>query len=94
MEEKKEKNVIENGVYSVYGLDSGEISFDTEKINLRKFFILVYEKQINFRGAQELEYIWRVLDKIELHAGSGAKRIWKVKSISQKEIIFEVVKFG
>lgn len=62
MEEAKKdvKNVLENGTYSVYGPDSGEITFD----------------------------------RIELHAGTGAKRIWKIKSMDQKQIIFEVVKFG
>jgi hypothetical protein len=33
-------------------------------------------------------------DKLELHAGSGAKRIWKVKSMNEKEVVFEIVKFG
>lgn len=33
-------------------------------------------------------------DKITLAASSGAKRIWKVKSFSPKEIILEVIKFG
>jgi hypothetical protein len=59
-EVKEEKNVLENGVYSVYGPDNGEIKFD----------------------------------KIELHSGSGAKRIWKVKSFDEKNIVLEVEKFG
>jgi len=33
-------------------------------------------------------------DKMTLVATSGAKRIWKVKSMTNKEIIFEIVKFG
>lgn len=33
-------------------------------------------------------------DKIELHSGSGAKRIWKVKSFDAKNIALEVEKFG
>jgi len=33
-------------------------------------------------------------DKITLAASSGAKRIWKVKSFTPKEIILEVIKFG
>lgn len=59
-EQIKEKNVLENGTYSVYGPDSGDI----------------------------------MMDKIELHSGAGAKRIWKVKSFSPKEIVFEIEKFG
>ncbi len=31
---------------------------------------------------------------LELQAGSGAKRIWKVKSMTNKEIILEIKKFG
>ncbi len=57
---EQKNNILENGTYSVYGPDSGEIQFDT----------------------------------LELHAGSGAKRIWKVKSITEKEIILEIKKFG
>ncbi|MBM3232966.1 hypothetical protein FJZ18_02255 [Candidatus Pacearchaeota archaeon] len=57
---QEKKNVLENGTYSVYGPDSGEIQFDT----------------------------------LELHAGNGAKRIWKVKSMTAKEIILEIKKFG
>ena len=67
MEEKKEmsqqennKNVLENGTYSIYGPDNGDISFDT----------------------------------IELHAGSGAKRIWKVESFDREKIVLKVIKFG
>ena len=33
-------------------------------------------------------------DKMTLIATSGAKRIWKVKSMTNKEIIFEIIKFG
>ena len=51
-ETKKGKNVLENGTYSVYGPESGEINFET----------------------------------LELHSGSGAKRIWKVRSMTEKEM--------
>lgn len=34
------------------------------------------------------------IDKIELEAHTGAKRVWKVKSIDQKQIILEIEKFG
>jgi hypothetical protein len=61
MEEVKDKkNVLENGTYSFYGPDSGDIS----------------------------------LDKLELHSGSGAKRVWKVKSFTPKEVVFEIEKFA
>ena len=68
MDEQKEaeqapaskKSVLENGTYSIYGPDNGDIMVDT----------------------------------IELHAGSGAQRIWKVKSITKKEITLEIVKFA
>lgn len=60
MENGEKKNVLENGTYSVYGPDNGDISFDI----------------------------------MELHSGSGAKRIWKVKSMSSEEIIFKIEKFG
>jgi hypothetical protein len=33
-------------------------------------------------------------DKITLKATSGAKRIWKVKTFDQKQIVLEVLKFG
>ncbi len=33
-------------------------------------------------------------DKITLNASSGAKRIWKVQSFSEKEIILKIEKFG
>lgn len=33
-------------------------------------------------------------DTMILVATSGAKRIWKVKSMTNKEIIFDIVKFG
>ena len=33
-------------------------------------------------------------DKITLKATSGAKRIWKVKTFDQKQIVLEVIKFG
>jgi len=33
-------------------------------------------------------------DKITLRATSGAKRIWKVKTFDQKNIVLEVIKFG
>ena len=35
-----------------------------------------------------------MIDKITLMSTSGAKRIWKVRSITQKEVIFDVIKFG
>lgn len=62
VEEKKEveKNVLENGTYSIYGPDNGDISFDT----------------------------------MELHSGSGAKRIWKVEEFGRDKIVFKVIKFG
>ena len=59
-QEESKKNVLENGVYSIYGPESGDIE----------------------------------VDKIELHSDSGRKRIWKVSSLSEKEIIFKVEKFG
>lgn len=34
------------------------------------------------------------INKIELKSVTGAHRIWKVKSLDQKQIILEVVKFG
>jgi len=64
MEEQKEvekkKNVLENGTYSVYGPENGDISFDV----------------------------------LELHAGSGAKRVWKVEEFGRDKIVFKVIKFG
>lgn len=33
-------------------------------------------------------------DKMTLKATSGAKRVWKVKTFNQKEIVLEVLKFG
>lgn len=59
-ENKNKVNVLENGTYSVYGPENGDISFDT----------------------------------LELHAGSGAKRIWKVESFSADKIVLKVIKFG
>jgi hypothetical protein len=56
----KNKNILENGTYSVYGPENGDINFDT----------------------------------IELHAGSGAKRVWKVEQFGKDKIIFKVLKFG
>jgi len=32
--------------------------------------------------------------KMTLASTSGAKRIWKVKSITEKEITLEIIKFG
>jgi len=58
--EEQKKNVLENGTYSMYGPENGDISIDT----------------------------------LELHAGSGAKRIWKVKSLTKQEIVLEVVRFA
>lgn len=57
---EQNKNVLENGTYSIYGPDNGDIMIDT----------------------------------LELHAGNGAKRIWKVKSITKKEITLEIIKFA
>ena len=34
------------------------------------------------------------IDRIELKSVTGANRIWKIKSLDRKQIIFEVVKFG
>ncbi len=34
------------------------------------------------------------IDTLQLNSLSGARRIWKVKSITEKEIIFEIVKFA
>ena len=56
----KNENVLENGSYSIYGPENGDITFDT----------------------------------IELHAGSGAKRIWKVEEFSREKIVLKVIKFG
>ena len=58
--QEKQKNVLENGTYSIYGPENGDISFDT----------------------------------MELHAGSGATRIWKVESFGRDKVIFKVIKFG
>lgn len=33
------------------------------------------------------------IDTIELHSNSGQKRIWKVRNITAKEIILDVIKF-
>jgi hypothetical protein len=54
------KNVLENGTYSIYGPDNGEITFDV----------------------------------LELHAGSGAVRKWKVEEFGRDKIVFKVLKFG
>lgn len=59
-EVKQERNVLENGTYSIYGPDNGDISFDT----------------------------------IELHAGSGAVRKWKVEEFTREKIVLKVIKFG
>ena len=56
----QKNNVLENGTYSIYGPNNGDIMIDT----------------------------------IELHAGSGAQRVWKVKNITKKEITLEIVKFA
>jgi len=58
-QENKEKNVLENGTYTIYGPDNGDISFDT----------------------------------LELHAGSGAVRRWKITEFSREKIVFKVEKF-
>ena len=34
------------------------------------------------------------LETITLHSDSGAKRIWKIKSMTEKEIVLEIIKFG
>jgi hypothetical protein len=49
----------------------------------------VGEYQINGPDNGEIKF-----DKMTLAATSGAKRIWKVKSMTAKEIILEIVKFG
>jgi hypothetical protein len=49
----------------------------------------VGEYQINGPENGEITF-----DKMTLHATSGAKRVWKVKSMTNKEIILEIVKFG
>ena len=58
--QEQKKNVLENGTYSIYGPENGDIVFDT----------------------------------LELHAGSGAVRKWKVESFSPDKIVFKVLKFG
>ncbi len=58
--EEPQRNILENGTYSIYGPDNGDIAFD----------------------------------KIELHAGSGAKRIWKVEQFDREKIVLKVIKFG
>ncbi len=49
----------------------------------------VREYQINGPENGEITF-----DTMILAATSGAKRIWKVKSMTNKEIIFEIKKFG
>jgi hypothetical protein len=49
----------------------------------------VGEYQINGPISGEIKF-----DKMVLKATSGAKRVWKVKSMTNKEIIFEIEKFG
>lgn len=49
-ETKKEKNVLENGTYSIFGPDTGEISFDTLELhsgagNTRKWKIVEFSKE-------------------------------------------------
>ncbi len=34
------------------------------------------------------------MDTIILHGHNGAKRIWKLKSLDQKQAVFEIKKFG
>ena len=34
------------------------------------------------------------IDTIELNSESGAKRIWKIRNMSEKEINLDIVKFG
>lgn len=34
------------------------------------------------------------MDTLILHGHNGVKRIWKLKSLDQKEAIFEIRKFG
>lgn len=51
--------------------------------------IEVGEYQINGPENGEIKF-----DKITLKATSGAKRIWKVKGITDKRVIFEIEKFG
>jgi len=59
-EESTKKNVLENGTYSIYGPENGDVMFDT----------------------------------LELHAGGGATRIWKVEEFGRDKVVFKVVKFG
>ncbi len=58
--DSKNKNVLENGTYSIYGPENGDINFD----------------------------------KLELHAGSGATRVWKIESFDKEKAVFKVIKFG
>ncbi|MBS3089502.1 hypothetical protein J4461_01310 [Candidatus Pacearchaeota archaeon] len=34
------------------------------------------------------------IDQLELLGDNGAKRIWKLKNITPKEAVFEIIKFG
>ncbi|MBI3333910.1 hypothetical protein HYZ97_00270 [Candidatus Pacearchaeota archaeon] len=34
------------------------------------------------------------MDTLILKSGSGATRIWKLKSLDKKQALFEIVKFG
>ncbi|MBS3090954.1 hypothetical protein J4217_00720 [Candidatus Pacearchaeota archaeon] len=49
----------------------------------------VGEYQINGPIDGEIKF-----ETLTLIATSGAKRIWKVKSMDEKKIILEIVKFG
>ncbi len=33
-------------------------------------------------------------ERLELHSGSGAKRVWKVRHMSEKEIVLDIEKFA
>ena len=35
-----------------------------------------------------------MMDTLILHGHNGTKRIWKLKSLDQKQAIFEIKKFG
>jgi hypothetical protein len=51
--------------------------------------IEVGEYQVNGPENGEIK-----LETMTLSSTSGAKRIWKVKNMTDKEIVFEIVKFS
>lgn len=61
----------------------------TKEGQIRENILEVGEYQINGPESGEITF-----DKMTLAATSGAKRVWKVKSMTAKEIILEIVKFG